>query len=270
VTTTALDTATLDELSLAITFTTDPADRQAIRDELHTRALELDHHRTTLLNQDETLLGLILDNPTEYLPTATVVTATTLRDELHRRAFLFESKRVDYLASSDGFLGVRLDHGHHDSFLVTSDALRTELHRRAINHGYERDAFLAQTGTHTLGRLLDPATPTSAAYQAEMDALSITATTLRTELHGRALEEDTDRPHLVSERAATLYLAALIHETGMDGEDVVCMDDDDYNDRPSWEVNNARVYRFVRAASRQFDCSGFDLLQTATVTVLGW
>lgn len=270
-TTTDYTTLTVDELSLAITYNTDPTIRHDALTELHTRALELDHHRTTLLAQNDTLLGLILDNPTEYLPTPTAVTATAIRDELHRRALLLEEKRVDYLASSNGFLGVRLDHGRHDSFLVTRDAIRNELHRRATNHRHERDAFLAQTGTRTLGRLLDPRdTNLHPSVVEDAAALNISADTIRTVLHTAALEEDTDRPHLATYKLATRHLATLINEAGMDGQDVNDMDSNLYSDRPQWEVNNPRVYRFAQLADRVLDVSAQELLHTAVVTVLGW
>jgi hypothetical protein len=264
-TTTDYTTLTLDELSLAITYNTDPTTRQHATDELHTRALELDHHRTTLLTQDDTLLGLILHNPTGYLSTHTVVTTAALRNELHRRALLLEEERVDYLASSDGFLGVRVDHGRHDSFLVSRTAMLNELHRRAIRHGHERDAFLTHTGACTLGRLLDrPTLPIVVA------ALDITADTIRGVLHTAALEEDTDRPHLKSYKLAIRHLATLIHADGMDGQDVDDMDSNLYSDRPQWEVNNPRPYRFAQLADRALDVSAQELLHSAVATVLGW
>jgi hypothetical protein len=63
----------------------DPQVTPVLMDELRARALELDHHRATLLAQDESLLRLILNKPAEYLPAGTAITVAALRNELHRR-----------------------------------------------------------------------------------------------------------------------------------------------------------------------------------------
>lgn len=94
----------------------------------------------------------------------------------------------------------------------------------------------------------------------------------RQELHTRALEEHTNRPHLVSLIAATRYLATLIREENLDGEDIAALQNADFDGVAPRHYAGAgeRTYRFLCEASDTFERHGDLLLRTATVAILGW
>jgi hypothetical protein len=141
-----------------------------------------------------------------------------------------------------------------------------ELQARARKINDDRDDFLTQTGERTLGQILtgdDMITGEGAVY--------ITERAIRTELHQRAITARAHDAHLVSEKAATRYLADLIDKSGMDGEDVSDMGHDEHDGLDVNQVYGCGdVYRFLVAACDRFDLSGYTLLQSATETVLGW
>lgn len=107
-----------------------------IVDTLHAYALELDHHRTTLLTDDDNteLLGLILDKPAEYLPDNSVITATAIRTELHRRAL------AEYTAGGDDSPQARRDLTRRTAIKCTIATLNAEANDRT--DGYTRRVAL--------------------------------------------------------------------------------------------------------------------------------
>lgn len=148
-----------------------------------------------------------------------------------------------------------------------------ELHRRALALNTDRDDFLTRSGERTLGRILDGEL---ASFDRSISWLITdgiaSPTAILVELHTRALEEHTDRPHLVTRRAATHHLATLIREELLDGEEVRDLADaENAGESPlgfTWAGD--RTYRFLIMACEAFDESGYDLLQSTCETVLGW
>lgn len=146
-------------------------------------------------------------------------------------------------------------------------ANREQLHATARKINADRTTWLAGTGERVLGRLLANGAPELAARY-RMDG--ITRRAILAELYQRALWEDAARPHLLSRKAAVRYLAGLIRQYKMDGEEVSDMGHDEYNgmtraDRSAYP----EVYVFLLAACDQFGDDGYELLGDAT-NVLGW
>lgn len=127
----------------------------------------------------------------------------------------------------------------------------------------DRDTFLHTSSDTDLGEYANHYNPNlvPATHHAILD-----------QLHARALEDATNRPHLVSLHAAIRHLATLIRKEGLDGEDIAALEEADYAGEAPRHFYGAgeRTYRFLCEVSDRFEEHGDRLLRTATVAILGW
>ncbi len=258
----------VDELSLAITYNTDLTQRQAAINALRAHALELDAKRTTLLSRGDGLLGVILEFGHADLLAAS---RTAIRNELHRRALELDHHRTVLLTDDDtGLLSLILAKPAEylpEGSALTATAIRTELHRRANRINHQIDDALTDETARALGHTVD-----TNRHGTPLCGVTVTRQALINALHRDALTTRANQAALVTSTAAVRHLADLIHQAKMDGEDVADMADDESNgmtlaDRGAYP----EVYVFLLAACDAFPkWSGYDLLQSATVTILGW
>ena len=142
----------------------------------------------------------------------------------------------------------------------------TELHRRANRINHQVDDELGDAMARALGHAID-----TNRYGLDLCGVTITRQALVNALHRDAITTRDNEAALVTRAIAVRHLADLIHQTGADGEDITDMADDEEEgmtlaDRRAYP----EVYGFLLAAVDAFDESGFDLLQSATVDILGW
>lgn len=174
---------------------------------------------------------------------------------------------VDYQTiianATDGELSLGLVYNDNPA---VRDMARAELHRRANRVNAAVDGELTDATARALGHTVD-----THRYGTQLCGVTVTRQAVLNALHREALNTRAHQAHLTSRVTAVHYLADLIHQYRMDGEDVAYMADDESNgmtlaDRGAYRV----VYEFLLAAVDTFNESGYDLLQSATVTVLGW
>jgi hypothetical protein len=144
-----------------------------------------------------------------------------------------------------------------------------ELHRRALQINTDRTTWLAGTGERTLGLAVEQYDQNVAHGDPGL-LPPVSKQAMLTELRQRATIDFEQQPHLATHKAAVRYLAGLIRDHGMDGEDVADMGHDQFDgmtraDRSAYPV----VYTFLLSACDTFQVDGYDLTREAT-EALGW
>jgi hypothetical protein len=174
---------------------------------------------------------------------------------------------VDYQTiitnATDGELSLGLVYNTNPA---VRDMARAELYRRASRINADVDGELSDAMARSLGHIAD-----TTRYGTQLCGVTVTRQAIINALHRDALTTRAHQAHLTTRATAVRYLADLIDQHRMDGEDTADMADDaeagmTLADRGAYAV----VYEFLLAACDAFDESGYDLVQSATVTVLGW